>query len=337
MNLDPAGLAEKILRDLNDLWLSLSRQDKPDDQGGVLRACSLTMIVVCDYDDDPVAVGETLSALMRGHPSRAIVVRVRASGDDPIDARVFAQCWMPGGSRQQICCEQIEIVVPLKTLEDAGLLLQSLVAPDLPVVVWCRAEEIAALPAFRELVPQGGKLILDSKGGPDASRSLATLAGFAEGGIRVADLNWTRLTRWRKAIAQIFEQPQQRSRLPEVTTLSIAHRDGSRPVTAYYLAAWIEQVLGRRLKLDFSTLPDAEEGFIQRVSLKGEKLRCSVSRKTGDQVHLEVNELIVPARFPFLADHELLHEELAILRKDTVYDEVLRAAMRLAGEDRRGS
>ena len=57
---------------------------------------------------------------MHEHPSRAIVVRVRQCAERVLEARVFAQCWMPFGGRQQICCEQVEITASPESLADVA-------------------------------------------------------------------------------------------------------------------------------------------------------------------------------------------------------------------------
>src|ERR1700676_3849503 len=98
---------EQILNELSKLWVDLAKEK--DSADGVLRACSMTLIAALSEKDDPGEIGETLAMLMREHPSRAIVVRVRDSEEHFLASRVFAQCWMPFGLRRQICCEQVEI------------------------------------------------------------------------------------------------------------------------------------------------------------------------------------------------------------------------------------
>src|SRR3954469_17352118 len=108
-----AGLhPEQILSDLAELWTELAHPEKgPSTASGVLRACAMTLIVAAEDAADAEAAGEGLAQLMHEHPSRAIVLRPAEAGE--LSARVFAQCWMPFGSRQQICCEQIEITASL--------------------------------------------------------------------------------------------------------------------------------------------------------------------------------------------------------------------------------
>src|SRR5260221_8974886 len=90
---------EKILAELHDLWSQLGREH----EGGVLRACSMTLIVVADSPEDAETVRKMTGSLMHAHPNRAIVLC--ACDNVELSARVFAECWMPMGTHQQICSE----------------------------------------------------------------------------------------------------------------------------------------------------------------------------------------------------------------------------------------
>src|SRR5256885_2640746 len=98
---------EKILRDLRELWAQLAKERGK--AGGVLRACSMTLMVVAEPGDDVDAelARKTIGVLMHGHPSRAIVLTPREGGE--FSGRGVAECWMPFGGQQQICSEGIEI------------------------------------------------------------------------------------------------------------------------------------------------------------------------------------------------------------------------------------
>src|SRR2546425_4589855 len=123
---------EQILKELSDLWVSLGKQGHAESGGGVLRACSMTLVVLADMSDDTGALGETVAALMPEHPARAIVVRLQGAGEAALGARVYSQCWMPFRERRQICCEQIEITAPDAALADLPALILPLAATDLP-------------------------------------------------------------------------------------------------------------------------------------------------------------------------------------------------------------
>ena len=130
--------SDQILGELRELWASLGKAAEPGDAQGVVRACSLTLIVFAEEADDPASIGGTLAELMREHPHRAIVVRVRPGPAALLEHRVLAQCWMPSAGRQQICCEQIEITAAEGSLADLPPVLLALRAPDLPVALWYR-------------------------------------------------------------------------------------------------------------------------------------------------------------------------------------------------------
>ena len=100
---------EKILKDLAELWVTTGKQEAGVEAQGVLRACTMTLIVITEDREDPSGLGETIAALMPEHPARTIVIRLTGAGERSIAQRVFAQCWMPFGQRRQICCEQVEI------------------------------------------------------------------------------------------------------------------------------------------------------------------------------------------------------------------------------------
>src|SRR6476620_9738515 len=129
---------ERILRDLAELWTSLANADHgASTASGVLRACSMTLLVAAANEQDAQEIGQTVGELMHEHPSRAIVLKP-AGADGDLSARVYAQCWMPFGGRQQICCEQIEITTPAGELDPVSRVILGLLAPDLPAVLWCR-------------------------------------------------------------------------------------------------------------------------------------------------------------------------------------------------------
>ena len=166
---------ERILHELSELWVSLGKQNGHDSTG-VLRACAMTLVVVADAQEDAASVGETLALLMREHPSRAVVVRVRDSVEPELEARVFAQCWMPFGQRRQICCEQIEISTSNSSLADVPAVVLPLVVADLPVILWFRPPRLLASPALQGLARIATKTIIDSTIFADARTALERLS-----------------------------------------------------------------------------------------------------------------------------------------------------------------
>ena len=146
----------------------------------MIRACAMTLIVVVEEERDAQAIGETLAALMHEHPSRAIVLRVRSGNEPSLSARVFAQCWMPFGSRQQICCEQVEIISSLASFSDVTSVLRGLIVPDLPVVSVLPERDAMAVAGVRRFVATGVetdyRLRTECRNSPSALTYLNSLA-----------------------------------------------------------------------------------------------------------------------------------------------------------------
>ncbi|HLY16987.1 MAG TPA: glucose-6-phosphate dehydrogenase assembly protein OpcA [Bryobacteraceae bacterium] len=325
---------DRILHDMAELWVSLGKQG--EGQAGVLRACSMTLVVAADESDDAQSIGETIAALMPEHPSRAIVIRLRVEDQRDLDARVFAQCWMPFGHRQQICCEQIEITASDASLPDLAAVVLPLTVPDLPVILWCRSPRLFHLENFPRLAAIAHKVVLDSAQFPDPAAALEELSRALAAGHTLADLAWTRLTRWRELIAQIFENRAQLANLPLVTDISISYRAAAAPTTAYYLAAWLNQGLdkiGAHPRMHFASEAGEPSGRLSLVELRVEgkpAATASIALAEGPAAELRVGGLLSKALLPALTDYSLMREELSIPGRDPAFENALAAAVKLA-------
>ena len=300
---------EKIRKELSDLWVDLAKEKEGD--AGVLRACSMTLIAAVDESDDPAQIGETIASLMREHPSRAIVVRVRDSSEFYLSAQVLAQCWMPFGDRRQICCEQVEITSSIPSLGDLPAVLLPLMVADLPVVLWARSRA-----GMKALAGITGKIILDSASTDDLAAVIELAKNY-----RVGDLAWVRLTRWRELIAQIFENKCYLSELSGLTRARITYT-GDRPKTsAFYLAAWLERAE--------TIWEKGEEDALALETAAGE-VHTRIRRTGGEGVEVMIHEQVTNTVFAASTDYTLLREELSIAGPDPVFESVLpRAAAML--------
>jgi glucose-6-phosphate dehydrogenase assembly protein OpcA len=291
---------DKLLRDLDDLWRGLGNEE----QGGVLRACAMTLIVCAEGAEDDL--GETLALLMRDHPARAIVLREQ-KGDGPhLEAGVRAQCWMPFGRRQQICCELIEIAMTRASLADVPPVVHSLTAPDLPVAIWCRSSSLVGLAEFEPVLRLANKLILDSAAAADLRAQLRYMHAAEDADSVVADLSWTRLTLWRETIAKQFDNPAMQARTLHGATVGYVGQYV--PMWAYYVAGWLRNSAGKGLAVEFQRGSE----FVELC---------------GDGWAVKVD----PATLPKRGDYELLREELSILGRDPVYTAARASAAEMIG------
>ncbi|HTS63641.1 MAG TPA: glucose-6-phosphate dehydrogenase assembly protein OpcA [Candidatus Acidoferrales bacterium] len=308
---------DRILKQLADLWTAEGRQG----DAGVLRACSMTLVVIAEVSDDPSALGETLAALMPEHPARTILVRLSGDGERALAERVYQQCWMPFGQRRQICCEQIEITVSDAALADLPSVLLPLQVPDLPVILWCRSARLTDLPERRELAGIATKMVFDSTNAPNPAQALGRLRDACGKGLLVADLAWTTLTRWRESLARLFDNRDYLARLAEVQSVRVAFPSGLASA-AWYLAAWAANALGRAP----SVVPGASA---LRLELSSPGFSVSLARE-DDRLVTTVDGKSSCASLPAPTGYLLMREELAIVRRDPVFERTLELAARLA-------
>jgi glucose-6-phosphate dehydrogenase assembly protein OpcA len=317
---------DRLQKELRTLWRELAESDP----NGVLRACAMTLIVVVDEQRDAQAIGETIARLMHEHPSRAIVVRVRQCADRVLEARVFAQCWMPFGKRQQICCEQVEILASPSSLADVTTVLRGLVVPDLPVILYAPSDELWWLPQFHSLLPLAGKLIVDSCSVPEPTRVLKLLTGLR---VRKADLVWGRLTPWREAVADLFAAPQRLSSVYQLTEVRILYKGEEEPSSVYYLAGWFMHVLGAGVPIRIAPGVGPEIAGIAHVTLSSPGFEAVLEVTDANTVEMRIDG--DPPRvtvFPTVDEVYALRRELGIGGADRIFEDALGLADLMRGQ-----
>jgi glucose-6-phosphate dehydrogenase assembly protein OpcA len=313
---------DSILKELAALWTQEGKQG----DAGVLRACSMTLIVISEAADDASALGETVAALMPEHPARTILVRLSGEGERALSQRVYQQCWKPFGQRQQICCEQIEITASDAALADLPSVILPLAVPDLPAILWCRSARLARLPEFGESARMATKVIVDSAAAADPADAIRRMADAVRSGGIVADLAWTRLTRWRETLARVFENRDTLARLSEVDSMLVRFGPGY-DTAAWYLAAWAANALASVGQAVTPVISHQDESLL--LELSGGLFHVKLSRQ-DDRLVTVVNEQSNCTNLPRPTDYLLLREELGIVRGDDVFEAALASAARLA-------
>jgi glucose-6-phosphate dehydrogenase assembly protein OpcA len=271
----------------------------------------MTLIAFVDDDADSTALSDTLGRIMRSHPSRAILVRLREDAGI-LESRVFAQCWMPSGHHRQICCEQVELSVSLNRMADIPSIVSPLAAPDVPRVVWFRSSSIASVPELGGIIALGDKMIVDSAlaGAP----TFADLRVLANAGYIVGDLAWTRLTNLRQLIAQLLSGRD----LSTVHNVSIEFQGSEALPEAKYLQAWLRSAL------------QAAMVDLRRVDPTGKAKLKAIRIEPDIHIQVEANcaeyragSLRQWANLPECTEGELLGEELNIMTHDRIFERVL--------------
>ena len=317
---------ENLLKDLSGLWTQLGKEETEgsDRSAGVLRAVTMTFLLGVDEGDD--AAGEALAQLMHEHPSRAIVLKMSKDDSVELDGRAFAQCWMPFGRRQQICCEQIELSAGATHFGDTLSLLRGLMAPDLPVVFWCRSTRLFEHAAFAGLAAFADKVILDSRSHPDPLKTVKFLNGELKAGRLYGDLTWTRLTRWRQTVATVFERMDCCAFLDNMNRAEVQYTHTPEPMAVGYLSAWLRSVLGDRVTVDRVLMPSEVPWQIRQLRLITPQSEVTIDRAEKGIVESHIQDFTTRSVFEVLDEARLVREELSILGQDPIFAKAVELA-----------
>ena len=344
MDAIPGTIApEKILRELADMWTELSR-DASGAGEGALRACSLTLVTLADESEDFSAIGETIAALMPEHPARTIVVRLEGEDGHKLSERVYSQCWRPFGQKRQVCCEQVEISATDAALADLPSIILPLAVADLPLVLWCRSARLAAMPQFVSIAAMARRAIVDGErfvhlalagGGSEAAApriALHRIAALATRETCVSDLAWTRLTRWRALLSQVFENRRNLAELPRISRVTVRTSHFAN-LGGLYFGAWVMDVLadlGIQPQFHLERSAEGTHGTIQGIELAAPDWSVQLARR-DERLIVTVGGMAQCNPLPHATDFALMEEELRITGRDAVYERTLASTRRMIG------
>jgi len=225
---------------------------------------TLNFLVVIDDDAQRQWVLDRVTLIDDKHPARTIVLNTLSTGDD---ATVNA--------------DRIEIAAGGMTPEDVRSLVQGLMIPEIPSVLWWTGDEIVDQPLFEPLIDIVDALVIDSSGSRTDDRTIRDLSDFSARRPTVAlrDLAWMRLRPWQDMIAHFFDDPNLMEELFAIRKLEIV--SGS-DAEALYLGGWLASRLGwvACAHDEFCDRDGAPIPFTHRREGAGRRVR-SVSVETG--------------------------------------------------------
>jgi glucose-6-phosphate dehydrogenase assembly protein OpcA len=152
------------------------------------------------------------------------------------------------------------------------------------------------------------------------------MADSVQRGVLLADLAWTRLTRWRETLARVFENRDYLARLPEITSVRVEHGPDLE-VSAWYLAAWAANALAS-VGHAISPVIGPQSSSL-RLELAGSSFRVELSRQ-DDRLVTVINEQSNCTHLSQPNDYLLMREELSRVGRDPVFEMALASAARLA-------
>ena len=248
-----------IEQELGRMWANIDLSVPGDELAGArhvtARTSVMNLVVITRRQEIAERAVATIQALTGRHPSRTLLV-TSADPDGPawLDAQIEAHCVLPREDAPEICAEMVFLTAGGEAGRHLAALVTPLVVHDLPVTVWWPSEPILKSPAVAELLAGVDRVVVDgsswSGDGLDRLRALAELAATTR--IAVSDFALDRQSRWREAIASIFDDPDFTPYLRSLRRVAVTyatHDETGAPgstniVKPVYHVAWLASRLG---------------------------------------------------------------------------------------------
>jgi glucose-6-phosphate dehydrogenase assembly protein OpcA len=219
------------------------------------RTSVMNLVVVARRPEIGEHCAAVIQQLTGRHPSRTLIL----TSADPesrswLDAHVRAYCVLPREEASEICAEQIFIVAG----GEAGRHIEAIVAPllihDLPVTLWWPTEPPFGQEAVNDVLAMADRLVVDASSwtGDGLARLQEMATAMDRHRLAVSDFALIRQSRWREAIASVFDVPDFLPYLRSIRRIAVTygtHDPTGAPgstnvVKPIYHVAWLASRLG---------------------------------------------------------------------------------------------
>jgi len=228
---------DAIRSELHSLWASEALAD----QSTTIRAQTHNLIVYTEDESDVERLIDRIVQLTSDRPGRVIVVDGHPTSDSVLDAWVTAYCREV--NQKQVCAELVMIRASGKLRDGIHSTIISMLAADLPVYLWWMALPDETDPLFKQLADEADRIIVDT-GYLKSEQALFDRLVSLSSKYRVSDLNWSRLTPWRRWLAQLWDVRALRDVLTQITSLDIHYvtdGDFENAARSLLLVGWLAE------------------------------------------------------------------------------------------------
>jgi glucose-6-phosphate dehydrogenase assembly protein OpcA len=230
------------------------------------RTSVMNLVVVARRPELAEHAAATIQALTGRHPSRTMIIG-SADPDGPswLDARIEAHCVLPREDAPEICAEMIHVMCGGEAGRHLASIATPLIIHDLPVTVWWPGEPPLATKPALDLLDVADRLIVDgstwSGDGLDRLCELASLLGSRR--LAISDFALLRQSRWREAIASVFDDPDFLPYLRSLRRIAVTYAThdetgalgSTNLVKPVYHVGWLASRLGLRVTKPLAPMP----------------------------------------------------------------------------------
>jgi glucose-6-phosphate dehydrogenase assembly protein OpcA len=256
-----ARTIEQIEAELTRIWAEPNLETMVEGRPGrhvAARTSVMNLVVIARRPEVGERSAATIQQLTGRHPSRTIVVST-ADPDGPswLDAQVEAHCVLPREEAPEICAELIYLTAGGESGRHLAAIVTPLLIHDLPVTIWWPGEPPFGTEQANDILSTADRLVVDGSAwsgeGLGRLRQLAGLLDMTR--LAISDFALARQSRWREAIASIFDLPDYLPYLRSIRRIAVAyatHDETGEPgstniVKPVYHVAWLASRLGLRV------------------------------------------------------------------------------------------
>ena len=251
----------EIEQELGRIWSEPNLEAVVDGEPGrhiAARTSVMNLVVVARQPEIGQRCAATIQQLTGRHPSRTVILSP-ADPDGPswLDAAIQAHCILPREDAPETCAELIYLTVGGESGHHLASVLAPLLIHDLPVTVWWPGDPPFGSPQARERLSSADRLVVEgSSWSEDGLRRVRELADLLdETRLAISDFALTRQSRWREAIATIFDLTEFTPFLRALRRISVAYAThdatgapgSTNIVKPVYHVAWLASRLGLRV------------------------------------------------------------------------------------------
>jgi len=264
---------EEVEQELTRIWaqtnpeVDANHDEVNDDRHVAARTSVMNLVVIAARPE----VGERCAAIIQmltgRHPSRTTIVQP-ADPDGPswLDAQITAHCVMPRAEAPETCAETVHLTIGGESGRHLSAVIAPLLIHDLPVTIWWPDEPPFASPQANDLLEMADRLVVDgSHWNGTGLTQLRRMAGVGNRmPIAISDFALVRQSRWREAIAAIFDIPEFLPYLRHLRRIAVTYgvrdefgAESTNIVKPLYHAAWIGSRLGMHVVRPLGAMSNA--------------------------------------------------------------------------------
>jgi glucose-6-phosphate dehydrogenase-like protein OpcA len=224
------GAIEAALRDM--------LKERHTESASFLPARALNLVCVVDKAWSG-EIANRLRQVGRYHASRTVVLSVDPKRTEIDAVATIATDVHPKPGEFALLRETVIVEIGERHLKGLDTIVDPLVVPDLPTVVWSPHGHPEAVDVLLDLTQV---VLLDSVDEPDVHDALNRALELVER-VYIVDLAWLRSTPWRERVAATFDPAQLRGDLPIISAVEVRHHPES-TAAALLLVGWLASRLG---------------------------------------------------------------------------------------------